>query len=104
MNEKFAERIAQLRNEKGISARDMSISLGQNHGYINNIESGRNYPAMEAFFYICEYFGITPQEFFDYENHSPKLSEELIKELRKLDYVETKHILEIVKDINKKKR
>ena len=40
--EAFSKRLVQLRMAKGVSARDMSLSLGQNPGYINNIESGRN--------------------------------------------------------------
>ena len=35
--DKFVNRLIQLRNQKGISARDMSLSIGQNPGYINNI-------------------------------------------------------------------
>ncbi len=50
--------------KKGVSARDMSLSLGQNAGYINNIENGHNFPSITVFFYICEYLGITPKEFF----------------------------------------
>ena len=39
MTEKeFSLRLAQLRGEKGVSARDMSLSIGQNASYINNIE------------------------------------------------------------------
>lgn len=30
----FSQRLAQLRLQKGISARDMSLSIGQNPGYI----------------------------------------------------------------------
>ena len=52
----FAERLTQLRTTKGVSARDMSLSLGQNPGYINNIESGKALPSMSVFFYICDYF------------------------------------------------
>ena len=38
MTEKdFSLRLAKLREEKGVSARDMSLSMGQNPGYINNI-------------------------------------------------------------------
>ena len=33
----FARRMSQLRQAKGVSARDMSLSLGQSAGYINNI-------------------------------------------------------------------
>lgn len=50
----FPLRLAQLRNKKGVSARDMSLSIGQNHAYINNIESGKALPSMNTFFYICE--------------------------------------------------
>ena len=64
--EGFALRLAQLRNKKGVSARDMSLSIGQNAGYINTIESGKAFPSMTVFFYICEYLDITPEEFFDY--------------------------------------
>ena len=63
--EEFPLRLAQLRTKKGVSARDMSLSIGQNPGYINNIECGKALPSMTGFFYICEYLNITPSEFFD---------------------------------------
>ena len=34
----FYRRIAELRTQKGVSARDMSLSLGQSESYINKIE------------------------------------------------------------------
>ena len=64
MTEKdFSLRLAKLREEKGVSARDMSLSMGQNPGYINNIESGKSMPSLSGIFYICEYLGITPKDF-----------------------------------------
>lgn len=36
------KRIARLRKENGISARDLSLSIGQNHAYINKIENGES--------------------------------------------------------------
>ena len=63
--EQFSKRLTELRTQKGVSARDMSLSIGQNPGYIRAIESGTAFPTMANFFYICEYFNITPQEFFD---------------------------------------
>ena len=51
------ERLAKLRALKGVSARDMSLSLGQANNYINNIENKKSLPAMQSFFYICEYLG-----------------------------------------------
>ena len=63
--ETFIKRLVELRMGKGVSARDMSLSLGQSAGYINNIESGVNYPSMAVFFYICDFFGITPKELLE---------------------------------------
>ena len=59
----FIKRLVQLRQNKGVSARDMSLSIGQSAGYINNIENGINYPSMTVFFYICDYLGVTPSEY-----------------------------------------
>lgn len=101
--EAFIRRLIQLRQQAGVSARELSMSLGQSESYINKIENAKTFPSMSGFFYICDYFKISPMEFFDYETENPKLSRELITELRKLDYRETGHILEIVKDINRKK-
>ena len=64
--EGFAERLAQLRSAKGVSGREMSLSMGQAAGYINNIENGNNLPSLAMFFEICEYLHVSPQEFFNY--------------------------------------
>lgn len=51
MTEKeFSLRLAQLRSEKGVSARDMSLSIGQNASYINNIENGKALPVHDGIF------------------------------------------------------
>lgn len=80
----FPLRLAQLRARKGVSARDMSLSLGQNPGYINNIESGKALPSMSSFFYICEYLNITPGSFFDSETDNPEQLQQLIQKMKKL--------------------
>ena len=64
MEEKdIALRLAQLREKKGVSARDMSLSIGQNENYINSIENGKSKPSLDGVFYICEYLGVTPSEY-----------------------------------------
>ena len=70
--EEFQARLSKLRNEKGVSARDMSLSIGQNPGYIHNIENGKALPSMSVFFFICDYLGISPSEFFDVDNKPTK--------------------------------
>ena len=58
------ERIAKLRTQENISARELGFRLGQSGGYINSIENGNSLPSLRGFLNICEYFQITPQEFF----------------------------------------
>jgi len=96
------ERLARLRTQKGVSARDMSLSLGQADNYINNIENRRSMPSMSAFFYICEYLHITPKDFFDEENPSPYLLNELTKELKHLDGKALSHMLGLVRELRGK--
>lgn len=81
----FQLRLAQLRAKKGVSARDMSLSLGQNAGYINNIESGKALPSMGTFFYICEYLNITPSAFFDTDTRNPEKIDKLVEKLKHLN-------------------
>lgn len=95
----FADRLAQLRMERNVSARDMSLSLGQSASYINKIENRRTMPSMAGFFYICEYLGITPQEFFDVQTISPTGTAELIRKLGKLPPRKAAHILEVINDL-----
>ncbi len=83
--EDFALRLSLLRTQMNISARDMSLSLGQNPGYINSIENRKSLPSMSVFFYICEYLGITPAEFFEAEIKSPEKIRNITENLASLD-------------------
>lgn len=95
-------RITQLRMLKGVSARDMSLSLGQNKSYINQIENKKALPSLPGLFYICEYFQITPQEFFDEGNSSPNQLSALTADLKKLNVKALALIAELVKELNSK--
>ena len=102
MDEKnFSLRLAQLREKKGVSARDMSLSMGQNPGYINNIESGKSMPSLSGIFYICDYLGVTPSEFFDMEVQNPTRLKEIVANLKRLDDRQLDMISSLVKDILK---
>lgn len=79
MDGKFVrERITSLRIQKGVSEYQMSYDLGHSRGYINNISSGKSLPSVTELFAICDYFGITPAEFFTESVENPKLSGELV--------------------------
>ena len=99
--EEFSQRLAQLRNKKGVSARDMSLSIGQNAGYINNIESGKAMPSMGCFFFICDYLKISPSQFFDTGSNNPEKINSLIEDLKHLDDSQLDNISSIVKGLIK---
>ena len=85
-DEKFIrERITKLRLNKNVSEYRMSLDLGHSDSYIRNITSGKALPSMSEFLYICEYFNITPKEFFDEDNNNPALINDLVTNSSKLN-------------------
>lgn len=95
----FTKRLVELRQNKGVSARDMSLSIGQSTGYINNIENGVNYPSMTMFFYICDYLGVSPKEFFDTEQANPTKTREILTAANRLNDEQLDHLIAIMKDM-----
>ena len=80
----IAKRITELRNIKKVSAREMSLDIGQNPNYINRIENKKTLPSIQGLFYICEYFGITPEEFFAENNANPAMLNSLMAKIRNM--------------------
>lgn len=78
-------RITELRMKKNISEYQMSLELGQNKNYIQGISSGKAMPSMAQFLNICDYFEITPMQFFDNENLCPRLVHKAMEEMKDLD-------------------
>lgn len=100
MTEKeFSLRLAKLRSEKGVSARDMSLSMGQNPGYINNIENGKSMPSLSGIFFICEYLGITPKDFFDEGSGSPSKAKELFEIAKTLSNEQLDSLINLAKGL-----
>lgn len=95
----FVERLSSLRNQKNVSAREMSLALGQNGSYINRIENKQTFPSMQAFFYICEYLQVSPKDFFDEDNPSPLKINQIIEESKKLDTVQLDTVLAVIKGL-----
>lgn len=99
--DEFCNRLIQLRTEKGISARDMSLSLGQSEAYINRIENKKMLPSMSVFFYICDFFEVTPSEFFLLEEAPSKEILDAVKNLQSMSPEKRKHILLLIEDLSK---
>lgn len=96
MQEYVSKRITSLRKQKGVSEYRMSYDLGRSRSYVNNISSGKAMPSMAEFFAICEYFSITPQEFFNARVQQPMLLQKVCREMEKLDADDQNRILDMV--------
>ncbi len=104
MNEKFiANRITELRVKKNVSEYQMSLDLGKNKSYIQNISSGRSMPSMSQFLEICNYFNITPQQFFDEELHNLPLYQKANDLLKQLDDDDVMAVIPILNRLTTKK-
>lgn len=104
MDEKFVrERITQLRLRKGVSEYRMSYDLGHSRGYVHNISSGKALPPMKEFFAICDYFGLTPQQFFDEGTQNPELIQKTIAGMKQLDETDLLMLLGLINRLLEKK-
>lgn len=100
MDGKFVrERITQLRMSKGVSEYKMSYDLGHSRGYINNITCGKTLPSMMEFFAICDYFSITPAEFFNENFNDPQITKELLCSIDSLNAAEAQTIRKLIEII-----
>ena len=95
----FSRRLAQLRAQKGVSAREMSLAIGQNSSYINRIENQRAFPSMQGFFYICEYLGTTPMEFFNEEHETSLIEQEAIGYIHTMSEQDIRAMIEFIKQL-----
>lgn len=91
-------RITELRLRKGVSEYQMGCDLGHSRGYIYNISSGKSMPALSELFAICQYFGVTPCEFFDDRLENPELVQKAVEGLRQLS---DEDVLLILGNINR---
>lgn len=95
------ERISTLCMSKGISEYEYTLStaLGLNKSYINKITRGKSLPSMSVFLQICDYFDISPMEFFDVGNSKPCGVFELIKVVNKLSSEQLSLLTAVAKEM-----
>lgn len=103
MNDNFIkDRITELRLRKGVSEYQMSYDLGHSRGYIYNISSGKCLPPMNEFLSICDYFDITPAEFFNEQIKYPELIQKAVAGMSELSDEDLLLILNLINRLKQK--
>ena len=100
----IAKRLAKLRELKGVTAREMSLDIGQNPSYVNRIENQKSLPSIQGLYYICEYLKVTPSEFFTEDNENPTLVDELAGKMRKMTPSQLESLKGIIDGITELKK
>ena len=60
-------RIEEIRNEKGIRQEELAKQLGVSRQTISSLENGRYNPSILLAYKIAQYFGMTIEEVFIFE-------------------------------------
>ena len=96
------QRITELRLKRDVSEYEMSLALGMNRNYSQGITSGKALPSMAQFLNICEYFEITPMQFFDGETLYPQLIRKVIEEMQGMDDEDLLLLLTVSRHLRRK--
>ena len=100
----LVKQLERLRQQKKVSQRDMSLSIGQSAGYISKIASRHNMPSMATFFWICDYLEVHPKDFFDEQLENPAIIKNIHSLLPKLNEGQLKCLELIMKDLIKREK
>lgn len=87
------KRITELRLSKSMTEYQLSTTLGQSKSYIQGITSGKSLPSMKQLYNICDFFGITPADFFDNSEGSTPLYCKTANVIKSLDEADMQLIL-----------
>ena len=102
MYEEFIRnRITELRMKKGVSEYKMSYDLGHNKNYIRTITSGSALPPVSGLLNICEYFEMSPSEFF--ERDYPQVIKKAEALMMELDEDDLLFVLSMIQRLVKNK-
>lgn len=92
-----ADRITKLRIKHQISEVQLSLKIGMNRNYINNLVTQKQgFPSLQALINICDFFNISLAEFFYEGIDDPEDFQNIYGELIRLCNHDTKKILKLL--------
>lgn len=86
MNIEIGKTVRELRRRDGRTQDDLAQALGVSPQAVSRWEQGGAYPDMELIPSIANYFGVSIDELFGYENDREKKVDETVKRLRDMNF------------------
>lgn len=95
----ISKKLAYFRTRKNVSAREMSLAIGQSDNYINSIENKRVTPSIQMLYIICEYLDVPVEEFLSEIRTKDYYLKEINKKLMNYDSEQLEIILAMLKSL-----
>lgn len=95
----ISKKLNYFRIRKNVSAREMSLAIGQSDNYINSIENKRVTPSIQMLYIICEYLDVPVEEFLSEPKTKDYYLKEINKELVDFDAEQLATILAMLKSL-----
>lgn len=91
-------KIGTIRRDINLSARALSTKIGMNEGYINRLESKKDFlPSMEVFFSILDECNYSAEKFFYHDSNSFESDMEILEKFKNLSEEKKQAILTLIK-------
>ena len=81
----LGEKIKELRKRDGRKQEDLAVALGVSNQAVSRWEKDGSYPDMEMIPAIANYFGVTIDELFGYENARDKKIDAIVKQIKEMN-------------------
>lgn len=95
----ISKKLNYFRVRKNVSAREMSLAIGQSDNYINSIENERVTPSIQMLYIICEYLEVSAEEFLRETKTKDYYLKEINKKLMEYESEQLENILLMLKSI-----
>lgn len=91
------ERIGYFRTQAKLSQKALSIDIGMNIGYINRLESKKDFlPSIDVLLKIINTCGITEEEFFYSDIHNYKDDKLILAKIKELPFEKKDALLKLL--------
>ena len=96
LQEVFINNLKFYRKQKKLTQNELTLAINKSYNYINGIEQGKSFPALDVIEDICRVLEIRPSQLFE-ENGSP----ENVKTFSKDEYIKsmTEQLFSRLKDV-----
>ena len=94
----IGQKVKEIRKKSTLTQEAFSELIGIEPSSLSNIENGKSYPSMQTILNIMERFGVSPQDFFDFEylKSEEDLECEILEIIKKQPYDNKKIIYKII--------